>query len=63
MQTKKTELIEAIVEGLYYKPSVWYHRYLGITEEQWNRIKDLKSWLKRQNLAKLDKIIGRLRNG
>lgn len=58
---KKKDLIEKILGRLYYKPSHWYYKYLGVTEETWDRITNLKSWLNRQNLASLEKIYRRLK--
>lgn len=59
----KNELIDEIIGRLYYKPTSYYHMYLWISEEAYDRIRNLKSWLKRQKLAKLNEIIERLRNG
>lgn len=57
---KKDELIEMIVTKLYYKPYVLFYKYLGVTEEKYDRISNLRSWLKRQNLTTLNKIYKRL---
>lgn len=59
----KRVLVDSIIDRLYFKPCKWYYRYLGITEENWDRIKNLKSWLKRQNMARLEEIYRRLTNG
>lgn len=58
---KKNEMIDYILGRLYYKPSSWFYKYLGITEEAFGRITNLKSWLNRQNLASLEKIYRRLK--
>lgn len=60
---KKNELIDTIVTKMYFKPSAYYYKYLGISEESYDRISNLKSWLRRQNLANLNKIYRRLCNG
>lgn len=59
---KKDTLVDEILTKMYYKPSVWYYRYLGLSEEQYDRIVNVKSWLRRQNLAKLNEIYRRLEN-
>lgn len=57
---RKDDLISDILARMYYKPTLYYNYYLGITGQRYERIRNLKSWLKRQKLETLNEIYGRL---